>query len=153
MIAGCGSWSSPQPGEPLRHAELPEPEARPGREVLLDVHACGVCRTDLHIVDGELTTQRCRSSPATRSSAACSGRARRFARRRARRRAVAGLDRRRRAAYCRSGRENLCAAARFTGYDLDGGYAECAVADERFCFPLPDGYPTTCRRRRCCAPG
>ena len=56
------------------------------------------------------------------------------------------------AATAASGRENLCDRARFTGYDRDGGYAELAVADERFCFPLPGGYPTS-RRRRCCAPG
>ena len=54
--------------------------------------------------------------------------------------------------YCTSGRENLCDRARFTGYDIDGGYAELAVADERFCFPIPEGYPTS-RRRRCSAPG
>ena len=55
--------------------------------------------------------------------------------------------------YCRAGRENLCEHARFTGYTLDGGYAERAVADERFCFPIPDGYADVRRRRRSCAPG
>ena len=53
--------------------------------------------------------------------------------------------------YCLSGRENLCVRARFTGNDIDGGYAEHAVADERFCFPLPDRTATRCSSRRCCA--
>ena len=69
----------------------------------------------------------------------------------ARRRPLARLDRGE-CRYCRSGRENLCPNARFTGCDVDGGFAEWAVADERFCFPIPGGYPA-CRRRRCSAPG
>src|SRR4051794_8047455 len=118
-----------RPGRPLRAAEAPEPEGGPG-QLRLGVEACGVCRTDLHLRDG--------------------GRAR------GHRPLILGPqivarveeDGRRvgvpwlgwtcgECVYCRSGRENLCVRARFPGRDLDGGYAEWAVADERFCFPLP----------------
>ena len=104
--------------------------------------ACGVCRTDLHIVDGELDASRsCRSCPghqivATRGGAAAS------ASRRASASACPGsAGPTATAATAASGRENLCDRAVFTGYGRDGGYAELAVADERFCFPLPEGYP------------
>jgi propanol-preferring alcohol dehydrogenase len=124
---------------PLREAALPDPEAADG-QVLLDVHACAVCRTDLHVVDGELPRPKLplvpghqivgrvlsggdRFSPGDRVGVPWLG-------------WTDGTCR-----YCRSGRENLCDHARFTGYDIDGGYAERAVADERFCFPIPDGYP------------
>ena len=127
-------------GRALQAATLPDPKPDPG-EVLLRVHACGVCRTDLHLVDGELPSPKLplvpgheivgtiiecggvgRFTPGTRvgvpwlawTCGAC--------------------------VYCRSGRENLCERARFTGYQRDGGYAELVVADERFCFPLPDGF-------------
>jgi alcohol dehydrogenase, propanol-preferring len=119
-------------GEPLRLEERPVPEPAPG-QVRLRVVACGVCRTDLHVVDGELTRPKLPLVPGHQ---------------------IVGVseDGRRlgvpwlgwtcgRCRYCSSGRENLCPEARFTGYDLDGGYAEHAVADERFCFPIPDGYP------------
>ncbi len=116
---------------PLTPAEVPEPRAGPG-EVLLRVRACGVCRTDLHIVDGELTAPKLPLIPGhqivgeaedgSRLGVPWLG-------------WTCGACR-----YCTSGRENLCDRARFTGYDLDGGYAEWAVADERFCFPIPDGY-------------
>jgi propanol-preferring alcohol dehydrogenase len=118
-------------GEPLRLEELPEPEPEPG-QVLLRVVACGVCRTDLHVVDGELPKPKLplvlghqivgRTEDGRRLGVPWLG-------------WTDGTCR-----YCRSGRENLCESARFTGYDLDGGYAEWAVADERFCFPIPDGY-------------
>ncbi|MGN6662583.1 MAG: zinc-dependent alcohol dehydrogenase family protein [Solirubrobacterales bacterium] len=128
--------------QPLRPAELPEPEPAPG-QVLLDVRACGVCRTDLHIVDGELSEPKLPLVPGHQIvgviRAAGEG-AERFAP--GERVGVPWLgwtDGTCR--YCRSGRENLCDHARFTGYDLDGGYAEAAVADERFCFPIPEGYP------------
>jgi propanol-preferring alcohol dehydrogenase len=119
------------PGRPLVERELPEPEAGPG-QVLLRVRACGVCRTDLHVFDGELPDpklplvlghQVVADAPDGRRLGvpwlgwAC-GECR----------------------YCRSGRENLCDFARFTGYTLDGGYAEWMVADERFCLELPGGY-------------
>ncbi len=127
--------------EPLRLTELPDPEPGPG-QVLIRVGACGVCRTDLHILDGELEHPKLPLVPghqiAGTVTAAGEG-AERFAP--GTRVGVPWLgwtDGECR--YCRSGRENLCDNARFTGYDLDGGYAELVVADERFCFPLPDGY-------------
>jgi len=124
--------------EPLQLEELPDPEPGPG-QILLEVAACGVCRTDLHIADGELTEPKLplvmghqivarvlssgeRFEPGQRVGVPWLG-------------WTDGTCR-----YCRSGRENLCDNARFTGYDIDGGYAERAVADERFCFSLPDSF-------------
>jgi alcohol dehydrogenase, propanol-preferring len=126
-------------GSALREAELPAPE--PGRgELLLEVAACGVCRTDLHIVDGELTEPKLPLVPGHQIVARVSAGGERFAA--GDRVGVPWLgwtdgDCR----YCRTGRENLCDRARFTGYQRDGGYAQLAVADERFCFPIPSGYP------------
>ena len=120
------------PGQPLRAADLPEPEPGPG-QLLLDVRACGVCRTDLHVVDGELTRPKLPLVPGHQIVGIAED---------GRRLGVPWLgwtDGECR--YCRTGRENLCEHARFTGYDLDGGYAERVVADERFCLPIPDGYP------------
>ncbi len=121
------------PGEPLRLADLPEPVAGDGR-LLLRVRACGVCRTDLHVVDGELDRPKLPLVPGHQIVAEVVATGERVG--------VPWLgwtcgD----CGYCRAGRENLCDRALFTGYDLDGGYAELAVADERYCFPLPDGYP------------
>src|SRR5215208_220206 len=128
--------------KPLHAEELPDPEPGSG-EVLLDVHACGVCRTDLHVVDGDLHEPNLPLVPGHQIVG----------------RVLANGEGAERFAvgdrvgvpwlgwtdgtceYCRSGRENLCPHARFTGYDRDGGYAERTVADERFCFPIPDGYP------------
>jgi propanol-preferring alcohol dehydrogenase len=120
------------PERALREAELAEPSPGPG-QLLVQVDACGVCRTDLHVVDGELTRPKL---PLVLGHQIVG--------------TVVGEDRRvgipwlgwtdGECRYCRSGRENLCDHARFTGYDLDGGYAEYAVADERFCLPLPEGY-------------
>jgi alcohol dehydrogenase, propanol-preferring len=124
--------------EPLRPAELPEPEPGPG-QVALEVVACGVCRTDLHIVDGELTEPKLPLVLGHQIVARVTGGGERFAP--GQRVGVPWLgwtDGTCR--YCRSGRENLCDSARFTGYDIDGGYAERTVADERFCFALPEGY-------------
>ena len=124
------------PGE-IAVVEVAEPSAGPGH-VLLRVRACGVCRTDLHLLDGEVTIPRPpvipghqivatvvegdRFEPGTRVGvpwlAWTCGECR----------------------YCRAGMENLCVRARFTGRDVDGGYAELAVADARYCFPLPGGY-------------
>jgi len=118
--------------EPLRLRDLPVPEPREG-QVRLRVLACGVCRTDLHIVDGELERPKLPLVPGHQIVGVTDD---------GRRLGVPwlgwtdGVCR-----YCMTGRENLCDEARFTGYDLDGGYAEYAVADERFCFPIPDGYP------------
>ncbi|HEV3376895.1 MAG TPA: zinc-dependent alcohol dehydrogenase family protein [Thermoleophilaceae bacterium] len=127
------------PRSPLRLADLPAPEPGPG-DVLLDVAACGICRTDLHVVDGELTRPKLPLVPGHQLVARVVEGGERFG---AGQRVgvpwlgwTCGVCR-----YCRSGRENLCDRARFTGYDRDGGFAALAVADERFCFPLPDGYP------------
>src|SRR3954447_4363389 len=123
-------------GSSLAPVEVPDP--RPGDgEILIEVAACGVCRTDLHIVDGELSKPKLPlilghqivgrvASPGQRFEAGD-------------RVGVPwlgwtdGVCR-----YCASGRENLCDRAQFTGYDRDGGYAQLAAVDERFCFPLPD---------------
>jgi alcohol dehydrogenase, propanol-preferring len=127
--------------EPLRPAELPDPAPGAG-QVLLAVSACGVCRTDLHIVDGELSEPKLPLVPGHQIVGTVVGAgqgAERFSP--GERIGVpwlawtCGTCR-----YCRSGRENLCDRARFTGYDLDGGYAELAIADERFCFPVPAAY-------------
>lgn len=129
-------------GQPLREDELPIPKPQP-EQVLLEVHVCGVCRTDLHIVDGELAKPKLplvlghqivgtvveTGAKATKFSVGervgvpwlghtCSN-----------------------CRYCLSGKENLCDRPLFTGYDLNGGYAEYAVADENFCFSIPDGFP------------
>jgi propanol-preferring alcohol dehydrogenase len=117
--------------EKLSLREVSVPIADKG-QVLLRVRACGVCRTDLHIVDGELDRPKLPLVPGHQI--------------------VGETDDGRRLGvpwlgwtcgecrYCASGRENLCDRARFTGYDIDGGYAEWAVADRRFCFPIPDGF-------------
>jgi propanol-preferring alcohol dehydrogenase len=122
-----------RPHEPLRAARLPRPEPGPG-QLLLKVHACGICRTDLHLLDGEVEIEH---PPRVLGHQVIA--------------TVEGEDRRvgvpwlgwtcGECAFCRSGRENLCRRARFTGRDIDGGMAQYAVADERFCFPIPDGYP------------
>jgi alcohol dehydrogenase, propanol-preferring len=121
-----------QPGRLLELAEMPLP--RPDADqVLLRVECCAVCRTDLHVVDGELRNPKLPLIPGHQ---------------------IVGLDESTNTrlgvpwlgwtcgicAFCRSGRENLCDAAKFTGYTLDGGYAEYAVADRHFCFRIPDTY-------------
>jgi propanol-preferring alcohol dehydrogenase len=129
-------------GGPLRLSELRDPVPGTG-QVLIRVHACGACRTDLHILDGELSEPKLPLVPGHQIVGTVAGAgegAERFAP--GDRVGVPWLgwtDGECR--YCRSGRENLCDDARFTGYDIDGGYAELAVADERFCFPVPAGYP------------
>lgn len=128
-----------RPGAPLRLAELPLPPAGRG-QVLIEVEACGVCRTDLHLVDGELPDPLLPMIPGHeivgRVAAVGDG--------------VTGLAPGQRVGvpwlgwtcgecrFCTGGRENLCAAARFTGYQIQGGYAEYTVADARYCFPLPE---------------
>jgi len=121
-----------RPSASLREADLPEPEPGPG-QLLVQVDACAVCRTDLHVADGELPNPKL---PLVLGHQVVG--------------TVVGEDRRvgipwlgwtdGECRFCRSGRENLCDRARFTGYDSDGGYAEYTVVDERFCFPLPEGY-------------
>jgi propanol-preferring alcohol dehydrogenase len=131
-----------RPGEPLRVVERPAPSTGPG-QVRLRVAACGVCRTDLHVVDGDLPDLGRPVVPGHQIvgviDAAGTG--------------VEGLAIGQRVGvpwlgwtcgacrFCLSGRENLCGQARFTGYHLDGGFAEQAVADARYCFPIPVGYP------------
>src|SRR5689334_24309461 len=122
-----------KPRTPLQLRDIPRPEPAAG-QLLIEVDACGVCRTDLHIVDGELTEPKLPlvlghqivgrvADTGARVGVPWLG-------------WTDGTCR-----FCRSGRENLCDNARFTGYDIDGGYAEYVVADERFCFPLPEGPP------------
>lgn len=126
-------------GRPLVERELPVPEPGEG-QVLVRVNACAVCRTDLHVVDGDLPDPRLPLVPGHEIAGVVE-------------RAGAGVERFRagdrvgipwlgwtcgECVFCTSGRENLCDRAKFTGYDLDGGYAEYAVADARYCFPLPD---------------
>jgi alcohol dehydrogenase, propanol-preferring len=127
--------------EPLRLEELPVPTPATG-QVLIRVSVCAVCRTDLHIVSGELSEPKLPlvigHMIVGRVEAAGDG-AERFAP--GDRIGVPWLgyvDETCR--FCRRGLENLCVNARFTGYHVDGGYAEFCVADERFCFALPDGY-------------
>ena len=142
------------PGRPLAAAELPEPRPGPG-QVMLAVRACAVCRTDLHVVDGELPHPKLPLVPGHEiiGTVVESGEgADRFA--------IGdrvgvpwlgwtcGI-----CAYCRSGQENLCDHARFTGYQIDGGYAELTVADQRYCFRDRPVVIAMSRRRRCCAPG
>ncbi len=128
--------------QPLRLAQLPDPRPAAG-QVLISVSACGVCRTDLHIVDGELTEPKLPLVPGHQivgEVVEAGEGAERFTV--GQRVGVPWLGWTcGKCRYCRSGRENLCDRARFTGYDVDGGYAELAVADERFCFPLPADYP------------
>ena len=139
-------------GRPLRAVELPVPQPGPG-QLLLKVHACGVCRTDLHLLDGEVeiadpprvlghqiigTVEASGEQTGVqvdRGSGATSARP-------GDRVGVPWLGWTCGACeYCRSQRENLCPRARFTGRDIDGGMAQYTVADARYCFPLPAGYP------------
>src|SRR5712691_3999293 len=120
------------PRTPVRETEWPDPEPGAG-QILLRVRTCGVCRTDLHVADGELPHPKLplvlghqivgETEDGRRLGVPWLG-------------WTCGVCR-----YCRSGRENLCDQARFTGYQLDGGFAELTVADERYCFPVPAGYP------------
>ncbi len=135
--------------EPLREAEVPVPEPAPG-QLLIRVHACAVCRTDLHLLDGEVEiadpprilghqivgTVEARGDTDGDGPAAAGA-----ALRVGDRVGVPWLGwTDGTCEYCTSGRENLCPNARFTGRDIDGGYAEYTVADERFCFPIPASY-------------
>jgi propanol-preferring alcohol dehydrogenase len=114
--------------QPLELVTLPDPKPGPG-QLLLEVHACGVCRTDLHLRDAEIPSTKlpvvlghqivATTPEGVRVGVPWLG-------------WTDGTCR-----YCTSGRENLCVDARFTGRDIDGGYAELTVADERFCLPLP----------------
>ncbi len=137
MLAMCFAGA----GQPLRATELPAPSPDVD-QVLIRVRACGVCRTDLHLVDGELSNPKPDVTPGHEivgTVEKLGGHVNRF-----------NIGQRvgvpwlgwtcGRCRYCLSGRENLCDNPRFTGYTLDGGYAEYVVADHRYCFPIPDGY-------------
>jgi propanol-preferring alcohol dehydrogenase len=120
------------PGRPLREAEIPRPEPGPG-EVLVRVRACAVCRTDLHVADGELADPKLPLVLGHQIVGTVDGTGERVG--------VPWLGWTcGECRFCRSGRENLCDRARFTGYQLDGGFAEYAVADRRFCLPVPDAF-------------
>jgi propanol-preferring alcohol dehydrogenase len=140
------------PGTPLRLREMAIPQPVPG-QLLIRVHACGVCRTDLHIVDGELPQPKLPlilGHEIIGSVVACGSAGGRF--RPGERVGIPWLGATcGRCRYCRKGRENLCDEARFTGYTLDGGYAEYAVADQRYCFPLPPGYSDAAAAPLLCA--
>jgi propanol-preferring alcohol dehydrogenase len=130
-----------RPGEPLRSVERALPEPGPG-EIRLRVSACGVCRTDLHVVDGELPQCRYPVVPGHEIVGTVDrvgGRVAGFAE--GERIGVPWLGATcGRCRFCREGLENLCDGARFTGCQIDGGYQEFAVADARFCFRLPERY-------------
>jgi len=129
------------PRTALKLVELPTP--RPGRgQLLIKVRACGVCRTDLHVVDGELAQGKLPIIPGHEIVGTVAEKGAGVERFEIGERVgvpwlgyTCGACR-----YCASGRENLCDAARFTGYHLDGGYAEYTVADQRYCFAIPREY-------------
>ena len=131
-------------GDPLRQVEMARPPPGPG-QILIRVLACAVCRTDLHVVDGELTRPKLPLIPGHEIVGTV---------------VELGKDVRRfkighrvgipwlgwtcgQCTYCRNGQENLCDFAKFTGYTLDGGYADYTVADQRYCFPIPEIYSDT----------
>jgi alcohol dehydrogenase, propanol-preferring len=129
------------PNTPLRAADVPVPEPA-ASQVLLRVHACAVCRTDLHVADGELAKPKLPLVLGHQIVATVERPGDAVERFKAGDRVgvpwLGWTDEQ--CEYCRSGRENLCDNARFTGYQIDGGYAEYTVADHRFCFPIPAGY-------------
>jgi alcohol dehydrogenase, propanol-preferring len=130
-----------KPGTPLREMEVPIPSPGP-RQVLVQVLACAVCRTDLHVVDGELPNPKLPLIPGHEivgEIVECGSEVRNFTP--GTRVGIPWLGWTcGECEYCKAGRENLCDRAKFTGYTLDGGYAEYAVADESFCFPLDLSY-------------
>lgn len=126
---------------PLRETDLPRPQPQP-EQILIRVHACGVCRTDLHVVDGELAEPKLPLVPGHEIVGTVVEKGERVERFAIGDRVgvpwlgwTCGVCN-----YCRAGRENLCDRARFTGYQLDGGYAEYTLADQRYCFALPAAY-------------
>jgi alcohol dehydrogenase, propanol-preferring len=129
------------PRQPLRQADLPVPKPEAG-QLLIRVRACAVCRTDLHVVDGELTRPKLPLVPGHEivgTVAEMGPKTGRF--KIGDRVGIPWLGWScGECSYCRSEQENLCDSARFTGYTLDGGYAEYTVADQRFCFPIPSRY-------------
>lgn len=130
-----------KPGRPLYLREVPAP-APGSNEVLIRIQACAVCRTDLHVVDGELPKPALPLIPGHEIVGVVIGSGRNAKRfKPGHRVGVPWLGRTcGKCKFCKSGRENLCDRAEFTGYTRNGGYAEFTVADERFCFPIPGGY-------------
>lgn len=130
------------PGKELQHVQLPIPAPREN-EVLIKVYACGICRTDLHVVDGDLKQPKLPVIPGHQIVGIIVKLGK----------AVSEFHIRQRigvpwlggscthCSYCLSGHENLCDSPRFTGYQIDGGFAEYCVADARFCFLIPENYP------------
>jgi len=128
-------------GSSLNQVEIPSPEPEP-HQILIEVHACGVCRTDLHVVDRELAGGKIPIVPGHEIVGVVADRGRDID--------TVSVGQRvgvpwlgytcGHCEFCRSNRENLCDGARFTGFHMDGGYAQYVVADARFCFPLPDGF-------------
>jgi alcohol dehydrogenase, propanol-preferring len=143
---------APVETEPLEWREAPRPEPGPD-EVLLRVHACGVCRTDLHVVEGELPVRKPQVIPGHQivgTVEACGERATAVSV--GTRVGVPWLHRTCGVCeFCRSGRENLCDNPQFTGWTVDGGYAEYAVAPEAFVYPLPEGFSDTAAAPLLCA--
>ena len=129
------------PGQPLRVAQLPIPSPNP-EQVLIRIQACGICRTDLHIVDGELSQPKLPLVPGHQivgTVEATGEQVKQF--KVGDRVGVPWLGHTcNHCRYCLSGRENLCDYAQFTGYQIDGGYAEYTVADEHFCFLIPEEF-------------
>jgi propanol-preferring alcohol dehydrogenase len=130
--------------EKLQYVNLPIPEPK-SDEVLIKIHACGVCRTDLHVLDGDLKEPKLPVIPGHQIVGVISRMGK----------DVKGLHVGQRigvpwlgnscskCSYCESGRENLCDKPSFTGYQINGGFAEYCVANSRFCFPIPEGYSDT----------
>jgi propanol-preferring alcohol dehydrogenase len=129
-------------GAPLKSADLPVPAPADG-EILIKVEACGICRTDLHILDGELNRPKLPLVMGHQIVGTVKQLGRGVARfQRGQRVGVPWLGRTcRHCSYCTGGQENLCKQAHFTGYDIDGGFAEYATANQQFAFPLAEGYP------------
>jgi propanol-preferring alcohol dehydrogenase len=128
-------------GQPLRAMQAPVPQPGPD-QVLIRVRACGVCRTDLHIIDGELTSPKLPLIPGHEIAGEVARAGSRVTRLGVGDRVgvpwlghTCGECR-----YCRQGQENLCDRALFTGYTIDGGYAEYSLADQQYCFHLPEGF-------------
>ena len=136
------------PGRPLREADLPEPDPQPG-QVRVRVHACGVCRTDLHVVDGELPDPKLPlvlGHQIVGRVEALGPDAEGFAI--GDRIGVPWLGGScGECRFCSTGRENLCDAARYTGYQIDGGFADFCTADPRFCFPFRNAIRISMRPR------
>jgi alcohol dehydrogenase, propanol-preferring len=140
-----------QPGQSLRYMEITVPKPGPD-QILIKVHACGVCRTDLHVVDGELPNPKLPIIPGHEVVGMVVQADAHGAFHAGERVGVPWLGYTcGQCLFCRTGRENLCDRPLFTGYTLDGGYAEYIVADRRYCFYLPEAYSDTAAAPLLCA--